>query len=257
MLDAPSATPPKARRPPVRVGLNPRASARLPAAYGNPPASRQGTRFLHAGILVAHCAHSVHPASRSMLMRGIPVQALGSLLLLLCLAGPARAQVFTPAFSSPRLINDVGLYLSDGPGDVAVEAILRRGLIGLRVGYVDLPDGALSLGAEVRNPIPVSGAPVALSFASGVQALVASETSIGLQVGLIGGYTALQPGMAITPYLYPRVGALNEVGDDTIRARALADVGVDLEFWNGMVFRFGVALGDLGSRWGFGAALRY
>lgn len=182
---------------------------------------------------------------------GVPV------LLLLWLPGPAGAQVFTPAFSSPRLINDAGLYLSDGPGIVTIEGILRRGLIGLRIGYADVPDGALSLGAEIRNPLPVDGVPVALSFASGVQALVASETAIGLQVGLIAGYTAMQPGMAITPYLYPRIGALNDLGDDEIRARALADLGVDLEFWNGLVFRFGVALGDVGSRWGFGVSLRY
>ena len=47
------------------------------------------------------------------------------LMALLLAAPPAAAQVFTPTFTSPRLVDDLGIYLSDGPGDLALEGIWR------------------------------------------------------------------------------------------------------------------------------------
>src|SRR5687768_14179284 len=67
-------------------------------------------------------------------------------------AGAADAQVFTPSYQSPVVMNDLGVYLSDGPGDLAVEGIWRGGPLGLRLGYVDAADGLLSLGADARMP---------------------------------------------------------------------------------------------------------
>jgi hypothetical protein len=84
-------------------------------------------------------------------MRGSLIGGLGACALVLSLSGPLAAQVFTPTFASPRLINDIGLYVSEEPGNLAIEGIWRRGLVGLRLGYVDHADGLASIGAELRD----------------------------------------------------------------------------------------------------------
>jgi hypothetical protein len=69
-------------------------------------------------------------------------------------AAGVEAQMFTPTFTSPRLLNEMGVYVNDGPGDISVEGIWRGGPLGLRVGFVDWQGGLLSLGAEYRMPMP-------------------------------------------------------------------------------------------------------
>ena len=59
------------------------------------------------------------------------VESFRWVLLLAVLAvlgsvGALEAQVFTPTFMAPRSSSDVGIYLSDGPGDFSVEGIWRR-----------------------------------------------------------------------------------------------------------------------------------
>ena len=67
--------------------------------------------------------------AQMMIMRSYPFGR--SLLLTLALAllpGALAAQVFTPAFLAPRQGASTGVYVSDfDAGDLAVEAILRRG----------------------------------------------------------------------------------------------------------------------------------
>ena len=48
---------------------------------------------------------------------------LGLIAAALTTAGGAQAQVFTPTFLGPRSSSDFGVYLSDGPGELAAEAI--------------------------------------------------------------------------------------------------------------------------------------
>jgi hypothetical protein len=178
-------------------------------------------------------------------------------LLLLLGAVPAQAQVFTPTFQSPRLINDVGIYLADGPGDLALEGIWRGGPLGLRVGFVDAAGGLLSIGGELRNPLPLTGAPLGLAFTAAAQGLVGGDDSaVGLQAGLSAGYTFRPQGAAFTPYIHPRIGLVNRLGPEDLTVKALADVGADIEFWNNLVLRFGVSLDNVGSSWGVGLALR-
>lgn len=172
-------------------------------------------------------------------------------------ANGAEAQVFTPTFTSPRLTNDLGIYLNDGPGDLGVEGIWRGGPLGLRVGYMDVFDGLLTIGGELRNPLPMTGAPLGLAFVAGAQGALGDNGGVGVQAGLSAGYTFIGSGMAVTPYIHPRIGLVNNIGpSDDMEVEVLADLGFDLEFSNNLILRFGGNLGNIGSNWGIGLAWR-
>jgi hypothetical protein len=179
-----------------------------------------------------------------------------SILLLLGSVALADAQVFTPTYQSPRLVNEVALAVSDGPGSLAIEGIWRGGPLGLRVGYADASDGLLMIGGEVRNPLPIAGAPLGLAFTAGAQGLIGDRSGVGVQAGLSAGYTFMAPGLGITPYIHPRIAGVKNRFDDDLRLRALADVGADIEFHTNLLVRFGVALDNVGSNWGFGLGWR-
>jgi hypothetical protein len=184
------------------------------------------------------------------------MRGLLTALLPLLFAGAASAQVFTPTYTSPRLLNELGIYVSDGPGDLALEGIWRGGPMGLRVGYVDVAGGVLSIGGELRSPIPITGAPLGLAFTAGAQALLGDADAAGVQAGLSAGYTFFGTGMAFTPYLHPRVGMVRPLAGTDWGFEVMADVGVDVEFYTNLVARLGISLGDIGSSWGVGLAWR-
>jgi hypothetical protein len=177
--------------------------------------------------------------------------------------GSAHTQVFTPTYMSPRLTSDLGIYIGDAvsePGDLSIEGIWRGGPLGLRVGYSELgsDDGALLLGAELRNPIALVGAPIGLAFTAGAQAALGDDDNeaLGFQLGLTAGHTFVSPGIAFTPYIHPRLGIINDFGPgDEFDLEALADVGVDLSFSPNVILRFAANLGD-GADWGVGLAWR-
>ena len=176
------------------------------------------------------------------------------------MAAPARAQVFTPTFQSTERSNDIGLYLSDGPGDLAVEGIWRRGFgtgdLGLRAGFADLSSGALILGADWRQPLALGTQPVDVALTFGGQAVLGDVDGIGGQVGLVFGHTFVEEGLHVTPYVHPRVALVSAVGDDSdAKLDVLADLGADFRFAPNLVLRVGVNLGD-GADWGIGLAWR-
>jgi len=182
---------------------------------------------------------------------------LGAVVLGLGLAGAAQAQVFTPTYQSPRLVNELGIHLADGPGDLALEGTWRAGPIGLRLGFVDGRGGLLSIGGELRNAIPVTGAPLGLAFTAGAQALIGDANALGVQAGLSAGHTFVGPGLAVTPYINPRVGLINTLGgNDDMEFKVLADIGADVEFHNNILFRLGIKLDDAGSNFGVGFGVR-
>lgn len=172
-------------------------------------------------------------------------------------AGAAQAQVFTPSYQSPRLVNELSIHVSDGPGDMAVGGIWRAGPLGLRLDYVDAWDGMLSVGGELRNPIPMTGAPLGLAFTAGGQALIGDENLFGFQAGLSAGYTFTGDGLSVTPYLHPRAALVKLPRVDDFEFELLADVGADIEFHNNILLRFGVKLDDVGGAdFGFGIGVR-
>jgi hypothetical protein len=178
---------------------------------------------------------------------------------MIALAGTAQAQVFTPTLQSPRLVNEMSIYVGDGPGDLAIGGIWRGGPLGLRLGYVDGWGGLLSVGAELRNPIPVANAPLGLAFTASGEALVGDETGLGFQAGLSAGYTFHSTGLAFTPYLHPRAALVRRPGirNEDLRFEVLADVGGDIEFHNNILVHFGIRLdNNVGSNFGIGIGVR-
>jgi hypothetical protein len=171
-----------------------------------------------------------------------------------------QAQIFTPTFQSTARSSDIGLYLSDGPGDLAIEGIWRRnfgtGDLGLRAGFADVADGALLLGVDWRQPLNLQTAPLDLAITLGAQGVIGGVDGFGGQVGLGIGHTFAEEGLRFTPYVHPRVAIVSSIGDNSdTELDVLADLGVDLDFSPNLSVRLGVNLGD-GADWGIGLALR-
>lgn len=171
-----------------------------------------------------------------------------------------QAQIFTPTFQGTARSSDIGLYLSDGPGDLALEGIWRRnfgtGDLGLRAGFADVGDGALLLGVDWRQPLNLQTAPLDLAITLGAQGVVGDVDGFGGQVGLAIGHTFAEEGLRFTPYIHPRVALVAAVADDSdAELDVLADLGVDVDFTPNLSVRLGVNLGD-GADWGIGLALR-
>ena len=174
-------------------------------------------------------------------------------------AAPARAQVFTPTFQSTERSNDIGIYLSDGPGDLAVEGIWRRGFgtgdLGLRAGFADTGDGGLLLGADWRQPLALGTQPVDVGLTFGGQAALGGTDAIGVQAGLVFGHTFVEEGLHVTPYVHPRLAFTGNLDADGNELDVLADIGADFRFAPNLTLRVGVNIGD-GADWGIGLAWR-
>jgi hypothetical protein len=198
-----------------------------------------------------------HQGKRNMKRTLLAAAALAAAMMG---ASALEAQVFTPTYTSPRLTNDIGIYLNDGPGSLGVEGIWRGGPLGLRVGYIDAGGGSgglIGIGAELRNALPMAAAPMALAFVAGAQGALGDNGGVGVQGGLSAGYTFLPQGMAITPYIHPRLALVRNIGpSDDFGVEVLADLGFDVELANRMIVRFGANLGGIGSSWGVGLAWR-
>ncbi len=185
-------------------------------------------------------------------------------LCLGCLAlapAVAQGQAFTPAYLAPRTGGDLGIYLSEGPGDFAVEGIWRRHFggydLGFRAGVADLEDAAVLLGADLRNPFRVTDFPAELAFTGAVQAVITDFTAAGFLVGVTVGQTLVPGDFSITPYIHPRVGLVSRLHRDAdLVARVLADLGVDIAFQPNLTFRVGLGLGRETADWGIGLAWR-
>jgi hypothetical protein len=176
-------------------------------------------------------------------------------------AAPASAQVFTPSYMAPRSSSDIGIYLSDGPGDFAIEGIWRRAGgswdLGLRGGLADTRDLGILLGAELRNPLR-TGAPLDLAVTGHAQGLIIpdADSGAGFLAGLSIGYTFESPDISFTPYLHPRAGIIAGFGADDLDLELLADLGFDVRINQSLELRFGIAFEDMGADWGIGLAWR-
>lgn len=184
----------------------------------------------------------------------------GAAAAALLAAAPAHAQVFTPTYQSTERSSDVGIYLGNGPGDLAVEGIWRRTLaagdLGLRIGFADVGNGDLLLGADWRQPLSLGTAPVDVALTFGAQGGFGDASGVGGQVGLDFSHTFAEPGVRITPYVHPRVAVLKSLGEGSdTKLDVLADLGADVSFAPNLVLRVGVNLGD-GSGVGVGLAWR-
>lgn len=197
-------------------------------------------------------------------MKGLRRGLLGAVAALLAAGGGARAQVFTPTFQGPRASSDVGAYLSDGPGDLAIEGIWRQGFgganLGLRLGIADTdPDLSLLLGGDLRSPLRAGTAPLDLALTLGLQAVLGDADGLGAQIGLSLGHTFVAAPFTIAPYIHPRLAILDRLGgpdDEETDLDLLADLGVDFGVSPDLILRLGIAFEQPGAGLGFGIAWR-
>lgn len=195
-------------------------------------------------------------------MKGWNRILLGVIAAAVTSAGAAEAQIFTPSFMGPRSSSDFGVYLSDGPGDLAAEAIWRRGYggndLGFRIGVADTePDASVLLGGELRSPLRLGTAPLDLALTGGVQAVIGDWDGLGAQLGLSLGHTFTGTPFTIAPYIHPRIAIISGLGDgDDTDLDLLADLGIDFGISPNLLLRLGIAFEQPGAGLGVGLAWR-
>ncbi len=186
------------------------------------------------------------------------IATVGAIVLL---AREAEGQVFTPSYMAPRAAADVGVYLSEGPGDFAIEGIWRTRQggydLGLRAGIADTYDLGLLIGGELRDPIS-TGSPLDLALTGAAQGLIImdGDSGVGFAGGLTLGHTFDAGDLSFTPYLHPRVAVIAGFGPDDVDLELLADFGVDIRLSQSLDLRFGFGFGDYTADWGVGFAWR-
>lgn len=173
----------------------------------------------------------------------------------------AAAQVFSPSYLAPRVASELGIYVSDSPGDVTAEGSLRANfsgtMLGLRAGIADMTDAQLTIGGELLHPLAVSSAPLDFAVTGAAQALIGDVKLAGFTLGLDIGHTFASPGLNVTPYIHPRIALAGSYGDQgEMDADLLADLGVNVDLAPNLSLRLGIGLTGPVSNWGFGAAWR-
>lgn len=147
----------------------------------------------------------------------------------LCTITQARAQVFTPSYQSPTLVDEAGVHVSGGPGagnDLVVEGMYRRGRMGFRAGYISSASSHLSLGTEVRMPLATS---FPAAVVGSVQGLVGYDKAVGFELGITTGRQFVTRGVAVTPFLHPRLAAIDGLEEHRFRYSILTEAGASIE----------------------------
>lgn len=182
-------------------------------------------------------------------------------LLMAASASVAQAQIFTPTFMPPRAGAETGIFLSDGPGSFSTEGIWRLAFggyaLGFRGGIADTGGATLLLAGEFRNPLHLAEVPLQVAFTAAVQGALGHASGAGVQGGLTIGQT-FEPGdFSVTPYIHPRIAAVNDLGpSDNLNLEVLADVGFEFSFPQNVIFHIGFGLGDPTAGWGVGFSWR-
>jgi hypothetical protein len=186
------------------------------------------------------------------------IAAIGAFL---SLAPAADGQVFTPSYMAPRTAGDVGVYLSDGPGDFAIEGIWRtrqgRYDLGLRAGIADTYEMGILVGGELRYPISTNS-PIDLALTGAAQGLIIldGDSGVGFGGGVTLGHTFDGGEISVTPYLHPRIAIVSGFGPDDVDLDLLADFGLDVRLSPSFDVRLGFGFGDWTADWGVGLAWR-
>ncbi|MBB4635537.1 hypothetical protein [Longimicrobium terrae] len=152
--------------------------------------------------------------------------ALGAVL---CAGTQAQAQVFTPSYQSPTLVDEAGVHVSGGPGaenDLVVEGMYRRGRMGFRAGYIASSSSHLSLGTEVRVPL-TTRFPAAV--VGSVQGLIGYDKAVGFELGITTGKRFVTYGVAYTPFLHPRLAAIDGLEEHRFRYSIITEAGANIE----------------------------
>lgn len=186
--------------------------------------------------------------------------AIASLVAILSLGNVDRsaAQIFTPAFGSSSPEAGIGLYAADGPGDIAVEGIVRRRLSdftgGLRVGFADTQDLTALIGGDLAIPIGL-GAPVDLALTGAGQVALGGASGAGIGAGLIVGAQIPLSDLVLEPFIHPRIAFIDGLRGDGDSTDLLAEAGANLGITPNVDLHLVVGIDD-DSAWGFGFSWR-
>lgn len=173
----------------------------------------------------------------------------------------AGAQTFYPAFQPPRIVpREYNFAVADGDGGTSLLFQWREGWspvsqLAFEAGVLD-PDGDsdvhLLVGGSYARQLARAGGdlPLDLLLTAGANAAVGDLFVLEVPVGLsIGHRFPLEQGLALTPYLHPRVGLqyCNECGADGDSDTDLGvafDLGLDFEISPRMSLRGTLMFGD-------------
>jgi hypothetical protein len=219
------------------------------AAFGTPP----------DGVAMSRRAFD-YPFRRTGMRMKVMVCAIAAFAAV-GISSNAQAQVFSPSYLAPRVANELGIYVSDSPGDVTAEGSLRANfsgtMLGLRAGIADMDDAQLTIGGELLHPLTVTNAPLDFAVTGAAQALIGDVKLAGFSLGLDIGHTFVSPGLTVSPYIHPRIALSGGYGDEgEMDADLLADLGVNVDLAPNLSLRLGIGLTGPVSNWGFGAAWR-
>lgn len=181
--------------------------------------------------------HDRRPFARS-LTRIAAVVAIGALAPL----AEAAAQTFYPAFQPPRTVNrEYNFTVSDADWHTALVFQWREGWsptsqLGFDVGIADLEgngDVHLLVGGSYGRQLSRASneLPLDALLTVGANAMIGDLTLFEIPVGVsLGHRFPLEQGLALTPFLHPRV-ALQYCGDcaDETDLGVAFDLGLDFE----------------------------
>lgn len=170
-----------------------------------------------------------------------------------------------PSFLGPQPGSDIGIYLADHEeGDLGIHGIWRTtggANLGLRLGFLDEPDGIVQFGVETWGPIVLEGEdfPLDLTWTVGAGASVDGRTTVAVPGGVSLGHTFDLESAAIQVYGHPRLELLfyDPAGEDNLELdlEGQFDLGADFFLGQGITLRVGASLGDSDAL-GFGVAWR-
>lgn len=191
----------------------------------------------------------------------------GAAVLCAGIAGPVRAQVFTPTLVVPAAPAPfIGGALSAGIGrddGFALEGILRRPFgeyqLGVRAGLVDADGLAVLLGLEYANPLelPQLALPFQVSVTGAAQAAVGGRSGLGVSAGATLGRAFEVEEVTITPYLHPRVAVLDGITPgESLALALLLEGGADFAFAPGLNLHVALGVGREAANLGVGLSWR-
>lgn len=177
---------------------------------------------------------------------------VSTLALLTPAAASAQAVWDAPSFMRPGAPSGLTMALTDSDPGLAFLAMWRRSAapagVGFRVGISEAPgdDVAGVFGLDVSGSltgIADPGDPAVLWW-TGAGITVGDDFIASFPLGLVFGWTARDEGVSFMPYVGGHM-ALDVIsaGDDELELEGVVDLGLDLGFDSGWIFRFGAALG--------------
>lgn len=171
----------------------------------------------------------------------------------------ASAQIFTPGYLPPAGGPEVGIFVSDGPGDIAVEAIWRRnidaGRFGLRGGIAEGAELSAIVGADFSWPL-LDATPIQIAPTAMAQATLGEAEGLGVGGGLSLAIPLGDADFSILPFFHPSIVFYDGFGQDNGSFELIGDLGVRLGILPNYALTVAAGLNRPGADWGVGISRR-